>query len=381
MAQRFEEVVVGQLRIVQFGRGLSAPEEAAERGKRQAPARALAVGLARKGIGQQPELAPEVAVARPLDPAREMPQPCRAVVRGVRFARRPCAVGVVARMEQGLPVEGAVLGDEEKDQPVHHAQELAVKALRRERPGPQPLAQRRIVGMAREAPAENPQRPFHAPAQLAERAGALLLGFAGPLLQPAGLGPLALARHEARGMHDEPQQHEVRVDLAGEHRLEVELDIRLAGQGLVVPQDAQAQSVRDDRPQVPVAAVEELLHEAVRVGGGRAALSRRTAVEREAAADEMHRHRAEEPPDGIGAATNLGTGGRGQEPEPQLAQQRQAPLVVGEPGAGLAVGQIGGGGAELAVVPAQAIPGVSDYFVHAFAGGESVVFGAGAGEG
>ena len=241
-------------------------------------------------------------------------------------------------MEQGLPVEGAVLGDEEKDQPVHHAQELAVQAVRRERPGPKPLAQRRIAGMAREAPAENPQRPLHAPAQLAERAGALLLGFAGPLLQPAGLGPLALARHETRGMHDEPQQHEVRVDLAGEHRFEVELDIRLARQRLVVPQDAQAQTVRDDRPQVRVAAIEELLHEAVRIGRRRTALSRRAAVERQAAADEMHRHRSEEPPDGVGATANLGAGGRGQEAEPQLAQQRQAPLVVGEAGGGFAIG-------------------------------------------
>ena len=320
-------------------------------------------------------------MARALDAPREMPQPCRAVVRGVRLACRPRAVGVVARMEQGLPVEGAVLGDEEKDQPVHHAQELAVKAVRRERPGPQPLAQRRIAGMARDAPPENPQRPLHAPAQLAERAGALLLGFAGPLLQPAGLRPLGLARHETRGMHDEPQQHEVRIDLAGEHRFEVELDVRLARHRLVVPQDAQAQAVGDDRPQVRVAAIEELLHEAVRVGGSRAALSRRTAVERQAAADEMHRHRSEEPPDGIGATANLGAGRRGQEAEPQLAQQRQAPLVVGEAGGGLALGDVRGGRAELPVVPAQTIPGVSDYFVQAFAGGEAVVFGAGAGEG
>ena len=156
VAQRFEEVVVGQLRIVQLGRGFRAPEEAPERGKRQAPARALGVGLARKRIGQQPELLPEIAVARALDPAREMPQPCRAVVHGVRLARRPSALGVVARMEQGLPVEGAVLGDEEKDQPVHHAQELAVESVRREHPVSKPFAQRRIAGMAREAPAENP---------------------------------------------------------------------------------------------------------------------------------------------------------------------------------------------------------------------------------
>ena len=61
----------------------------------------------------------------------------------------------------------------------------------------------------------------------------------------------------------------------------------------------------------------------------------------------MHRHRSEEPPDGIGAAGNLGAGGRGQEAEPQLVQQGQAPLVVGKAGAGLTVRQIGGGRAEL----------------------------------
>ena len=284
-------------------------------------------------------------------------------------------------MEQRLPVQGAVLGDEEKDEPVHHAQDLAVESIRRERPGPKPLAQRRVAGMAREAPAENPQRPLHAPAQLPERAGALLLGLAGPLLQPAGLGPLALARRESRGMDDEPQQHEVRVDLAREHRLEVELEERLARQGLVVPQDAEPQPIGDDRPQVRVAAVEELLHQPVRVDHRRAALPRRPAVERETAPDEMHRHRTEEPPDGIGAAANLRAGGGRQEAEPQHAQQRQAPLVVGEAGAGLAFGQMGGGGVELAVVPAEPIPGVSDYFVEAFAGGETVVLGACAGEG
>ena len=73
-------------------------------------------------------------------------------------------------------------------------------------------------------------------------------------------------------------------------------------------------------------------------------------------------------------SANLRAGGRGQEAEPQLAQQRQAPLVVGESGAGLAFGQIGGDRAELYVVPAQAIPGVSDYFVQAFTGRKPIVF-------
>ena len=137
-------------------------------------------------------------------------------------------------------------------------------------------------------------------------------------------------------MNDEPEEHEVGIDIARKHRFEVELEKRLARKRLVVPQDAQAQTIRDDRPQVSVAAVEKLLYEAVRVGGGRAALPRRSAVEREAAADEMHRHRTEETPDGIGAAGDLRSGGRRQKTEPQLAQQRQTPFVVGEAGARLA---------------------------------------------
>ena len=196
MAQRFEEVVVGQLRIVQIGRGVPAPEEAAEGGKCEAPARDLEVGLARKSAGEEPELPPEVAVTGALDPAREVTQSRSAVVRGVRLARGPSNGGIVMRMEQRLPVEGAVLGDEEKNQPVHHAQDLAMETVRWERPGPQRLAEYRIAGMAREAPAENPQCSLHAPAQLAERASALPFGFAGPLFQPAGLGPVTLARCE-----------------------------------------------------------------------------------------------------------------------------------------------------------------------------------------
>ena len=101
--------------------------------------------------------------------------------------------------------------------------------------------------------------------------------------------------------------------------------------------------------------------------------SRRPAIEREDTADEMHRHRSEELPDGKGAPADLGAGERGQEAEPQLAQQRHAPLVVGEPGTGLTLGQVRGGGAEIAVVPAQATPGVSDYFAEARAVGDAVV--------
>ena len=126
------------------------------------------------------------------------------------------------------------------------------------------------------------------------------------------------------------------------HRLEVELEKRLARQGLVVAQHAQAQAVGDDRPQVAGTAVQELLHETVRVGGGGTALAGGAAIERETAADKMHWHWAEEAADRVGAPANLWASARGQQTEAQLPQQRQAPLVVGEAGSRFAFGQARG---------------------------------------
>ena len=98
------------------------------------------------------------------------------------------------------------------------------------------------------------------------------------------------------------------IDLAGEHGLEVELEEGLAREGLVVAQDAQAQAVGDDGPEVAGAAVEELLHQAVGIGGGGPAHAGGAAVEAQAAADQVDGHRAEEAVDGVGAAVDLGAG-------------------------------------------------------------------------
>ena len=120
-------------------------------------------------------------------------------------------------------------------------------------------------------------------------------------------------------MHHQPQQHEVGVDFAREHRFEIEIEKRLPRQRLVVAQHAQAQAVRYDRPQVRAAAVEKLLHQAVRVCGCRAVLSGSSAIKRQSAAEQMDREGTGETPDGKGAAVQLGPGGHRQEAESQLA--------------------------------------------------------------
>ena len=97
--QRFQKVVIGQLGVVQIGSRRRIPEKAAERGKRQVTACRLRVGVAGKRSDQKPELAPEIAVARALDPARKLAQPRSAVIQGVALARGPRGVGIIRRME------------------------------------------------------------------------------------------------------------------------------------------------------------------------------------------------------------------------------------------------------------------------------------------
>ncbi len=110
-------------------------------------------------------------------------------------------------------------------------------------------------------------------------------------------------------------------------------------------------------------------------GGGGPALAWRATVERKATAEEVDRYRPEEAIDRIAAAADLGAGAGGQEAEAELAQERQAPLVVGEAGAGLVLGQASGGGAELSPVLAQAVPGLGDDLIQSLTLGQAVVLG------
>ena len=88
-----------------------------------------------------------------------------------------------------MAVEGPVLGHEQEDQAIDDAQELAVEVGRRHLPGAQGVAQGGVLRVAGEAFAQDLQRLLDAAAQIAQGAGALLLGELGPLLQPAGLRP------------------------------------------------------------------------------------------------------------------------------------------------------------------------------------------------
>lgn len=76
---------------------------------------------------------------------------------------------------------------------------------------------------ARQAPDRALQGVLHAGTEITECPRSLLLGDLGPLFQPATLGLVTIERGKAGRVDHEPQHHEVGVDLAGKHRLQVEL--------------------------------------------------------------------------------------------------------------------------------------------------------------
>ena len=309
VAQGFEEVVVGQLGVVKGGGVGRVPEEAAEGRQGQGRAHGLKVWRTREGADQKLELAPQVAVAAALDLAGQVAQASGAVVGGVTLAGGMGGVGVVPGVEQGQAVEGAILGHEQEDEPVDQAQELAVQVGGGDLAGAQAVAQGGVLGVAGKALAEDLEGPLHPAPQFSEGAGALFFGELGPLLQPAGLGALGLALGgEAGGVGAEPEQHEVGEDLAGKHGLQVEFQEGLARKGLVVAQQAQAQAVADQGPEVAVAAIEELLDQPVGIGGGGPADTRGAAVEAQVAADQVDGHRSDEAVDGVVAAVDGGAG-------------------------------------------------------------------------
>ena len=226
--------------------------------------------------------------------------------------------------------------------------------------------------MDEEPAAEGFDGRLDAVAQMVERARALLVRLARPLFEPALLGFGGL---DARGVADEPEQQEVGVDLAFHHGLEVELDIGLAGEAGVVAQDAQAQAVGDEAPEAVFAAVQELLHQAVRAAARRAGHTRREPVEIHAASHEMRRDARRGMRDGVRLALDLDGRGTRQASVAELLKQRQQPALAGCDRAGVVSGQLLYFGPEAGPQPGEAAPGAACGLAQALAGRESVVRG------
>ena len=107
------------------------------------------------------------------------------------------------------------------------------------------------------------------------------------------LGPLRDPRLEPSAVGEVPEQGEIGVCLFSEDRLEVELQIGVAGERGVVAQQTQRPAVADDAPQPVRGAIQELLEQAVRRLPGGAHHPAAAAVERHVSANQMERDRVD----------------------------------------------------------------------------------------
>lgn len=140
----------------------------------------------------------------------------------------------------------AVFGDEQEQESIDESQQGAVVVERVELAVSELLVHPSVGWVGEEPGAERLDRLLDSLAKRLEGACASVSRGLAPPLKPALFG--------FGGLHPgfvavEPQQREVGVDLATQHRLEVELHVRLTGEADVVAQHAQDQAVRDDPPK------------------------------------------------------------------------------------------------------------------------------------
>lgn len=330
-AHGLQQPPVRQLRRREVRHRLERPEETTKR--RQGQPRTPLVPA--QPFHDEPERAIEVGVRPAAAALRQPPQVRRRIPALVALP----GGGVRVRVEQESPV----LGRKQEEEAVHEAQHLAIVVLRRERAGPQPLPQPCVRRVREEAATEGRDRRLHAAAQPVEGARPALARRREPPLEDALLGLLPL---HPRLVADEPEEDEVGVDLALHHGLEVEFDVGLAREAGAVAQDAEAQTIRDEGPEVRLAAVEEFLHQPMRADSGRARDAGRAVVQVHAAADEMDRHLPPLVRDRVGLPVHREPLGRREAAVAQLREEGEEPALPRQPQRRVALGELRAGGAE-----------------------------------
>jgi hypothetical protein len=141
----------------------------------------------------------------------------------------------------------------------------------------------------------------------------------------------------------------------------------------MVAEQAEAQAVAQQGPQVVLGSVEEVLDDAMgRLGRALDSLGR--AVEVDAGAEEVDRNRADDVGDREGPAVELDRlGARGREAaEAELLKQRVQPALAGQADGGVVGGELVEGGAKGPPAAEQAQPGAADSLTEGFVLGEVV---------
>ncbi len=256
---------------------------------------------------------------------RQAPQPAGGEVCGVPL---PLLQGR-RRDEQRI----AVLGHRPEQQPVGQPQQRRMHISQPHLPGRQPLPQVAVRRVLQEPGAKGLQRLLNPLTQQCQRPHPLAHRGGAPALQPAVRRPTPVGHLHPRLVTQQEQRDEVGEHLAVEHRLKVELDVRLSGQRCRVPQQPQHPAVAQHRPQVGVGAVQQLLHHRVRRPLRRPRHSRRPAVQLHPPAQQVDRRRAPQMAHRIRLVPHRQPA-RGRERHPavaQLGQQHRQPALTGQP--------------------------------------------------
>ena len=331
----------------------------------------------------------EIGVPRPPPTFRERAQ----FRRRIKSRKDVARIRVRIRHEQ----QPAILGDEQKDEPIHQPQQLAIIILGFEFPRVQFVAQIAIGWVREKAAPQRADRIFDAATQLIERARPLLCRRPRPFFEPAigGIGELRVGSRQwgvgsrfpysrlpipysqllhSRLMTHEPEQDKIGIDLPIHHRLQIKLDERLSREHLVIAQNAQPQSVRHERPQMRVRAIQQNLHQPVRTVARRARHTLGARIEVNVTTDEVYRRILPPVRNRIRIARDLNRLRRRESSVTQFLKQRQEPAFARQRRTWVGVRQFRRRIAERRPRAQRAIPRAIDRLVDLLALGKMIRF-------
>jgi len=246
---------------------------------------------------------------------------------GAEVALEPLTGG---RWGGGIQQRTTVLRHEAEQQPVYEPQQRTVVLRRRELPRPESLDQPAVRGGSEKSRAEGHECLLDTLTQLLQGTGTRLDSLPPPCLEPAvrgrGVRPGPLL--QPGDMTHLEEQQPVGVQLAVEDRFQVELHIRGASKRGGVAEEPQPQPVREDGPQVVIAAIQQFLHHGLR-GPCRAGHAGVAAVEVHARPQQVHRDVTPGVRDGVFRHPDLdAVAQRRHLAVPEFAQQRQQPALA-----------------------------------------------------
>ncbi len=230
--------------------------------------------------------------------------------------------------------EVSLLSNQQEEEPIDDSKQLAVEVNRADIPLLKTGPEISVGPVVEEAGPEGGDRCLDAVAKMVECPGALGARLDAPTLDPVLLG---LGSFEAGLMGEEPQDHEVAVNLSVHHRLEVELNGCLPGERQVVPQEPETESVGHEPPEAGGVPVQQFLEEGVRARAGCSRDARSATVQLESGTHQMDRNGCPGVGDREAETVDLERARWGQATVAELGEQDQQPSIAGKTGGWIAL--------------------------------------------